>query len=269
MGLLTPAVPRVSASGTPSNRLPVSLIPFVSCLIGRLFPRSSNSGYRGLFPMYHALREVAFCADEAWLAVSPSGTEASSSSNSQSSTWSGSWIYRWLNPLQPSSAPIQPEGEVNQPQPPAAGPWEPIPGPAPIDSPQSLTHSNQEWLSAFFSEEGTTVEQEPGAPEAMPQAPATKIPIIKTSIIQRMRELYPKGSTKSPYKSFTIPRWDWEHPRSLPSFRNKVAVGKPAAGLNPLRTTNDLIQARKVRRQARSNRATSQLQCFSYIGNED
>ncbi|QCD79063.1 hypothetical protein DEO72_LG1g2701 [Vigna unguiculata] len=150
--------------------------------------------------------EVAFCADEAWLAVSPSGTEASSSSNSQSSTWSGSWIYRWLNPLQPSSAPIQPEGEVNQPQPPAAGPWEPIPGPAPIDSPQSLTHSNQEWLSAFFSEEGTTVEQEPGAPEAIPQAPTTKIPIIKTLIIQRMRELYPKGSTKSPYKSFTIPR---------------------------------------------------------------
>ena len=157
------------------------------------------------------LGEVAFCADEAWLAVSPSGTEASSSSNSQSSTWSGSWIDRWLNPLQPSSAPIQPEGEVNQPQPPAAGPWEPIPGPAPIDSPQSLTHSNQEWLSAFFSEEGTTVEQEPGAPEAMPQAPATKIPIIKTSIIQRMRELYPKGSTKSPYKSFTIPRWEGEN----------------------------------------------------------
>jgi len=65
-----------------------------------------------------------------------------------------------------------------------------------------------------------------------------------------------------------IHSWDWEHPRSLPSFRNKVAVGKPTAGLNPLRTTNDLIQARKVRRQARSNRAPSQLQCFSYIGNE-
>lgn len=30
-----------------------------------------------------------------------------------------------------------------------------------------------------------------------------------------------------------IHSWDWEHPRSWPSFRNKVAVGKPAAGLNP------------------------------------
>lgn len=38
-----------------------------------------------LFPVLLALLlgEVAFCADEAWLAVSPSGTEASSSSNSQ------------------------------------------------------------------------------------------------------------------------------------------------------------------------------------------
>ncbi|QCD79064.1 hypothetical protein DEO72_LG1g2702 [Vigna unguiculata] len=43
-----------------------------------------------------------------------------------------------------------------------------------------------------------------------------------------------------------IHSWDWEHPRSLPSFRNKVAVGKPVVGLNPLRTTNALIQARKT-----------------------
>ncbi|CAI8608422.1 unnamed protein product [Vicia faba] len=41
-GLLTPAVPRVSASGTPSSRLPLSLIPFVSCFIGILFPRFLN-----------------------------------------------------------------------------------------------------------------------------------------------------------------------------------------------------------------------------------
>lgn len=41
-GLLTPAVPRVSASGTPSSRLPLSLIPFVNCFIGILFPRFLN-----------------------------------------------------------------------------------------------------------------------------------------------------------------------------------------------------------------------------------
>lgn len=37
-----------------------------------------------------------------------------------------------------------------------------------------------------------------------------------------------------------IQNWDWQNPHD-PSFHNKVAVGKPAAGFHPLRTTNDLI----------------------------
>ncbi|QCD82340.1 hypothetical protein DEO72_LG2g2676 [Vigna unguiculata] len=57
-----------------------------------------------------------------------------------------------------------------------------------------------------------------------------------------------------------IHSWDWEYPRSLPSFRNKVAVGKPVAGLNPLRTMNDLIQARKVYPGQRFTRR--QVACF-------
>ena len=150
------------------------------------------------------LLRLLFSSEEIALFMFPPGADASSSSNPQaaspytSSKWSGSWIDRWLNPENASSAPRQPEGEVNQPiqpQPPAAGPSEPIPCPAPVDSPLSLSLSNQEWLSQFLLEEGTTVEQQPGAPEAMPQAPAPTVDtqhLLKTSIIQRMGELYPK-----------------------------------------------------------------------------
>lgn len=94
-------------------------------------------------------------------------------SPSTSSKWSGCWIDQWLNQENASSAPGQPEDEVNQPiqtQPPAAGPSKP--SPAPVDP-------------SFDQQE------QPGAPEAMLQAPAQDADLIKTSIIQRMGELYP------------------------------------------------------------------------------
>lgn len=99
-----------------------------------------------------------------------------------------------------SSAPTP--GQDNQPplvveQPPAAGPSEPRRdlSHVPPRSPPSSSLSDQEVLKQFFLEEGAAVEQQeqPGVPEALPlaPAPAEDPELITTSIITKMKQLYP------------------------------------------------------------------------------
>ncbi|KAK4412064.1 hypothetical protein Salat_2973300 [Sesamum alatum] len=116
-------------------------------------------------------------------------------SGGSGSGWTGSWIDRWLNQENDSSDPRQSEDEVNQPvqpEPPAPDPSKPSTSPGPVESPPSLSLSAQEFLKQLFEQEDDTVEREeqPGVPEAMPQAPAPEEE-RKTSIILRMKELYP------------------------------------------------------------------------------
>lgn len=128
---------------------------------------------------------------------------------STSSTWSGSWIEKWFSPEVSSSAPNdqgprqQGEGALFQPtdthqeQPPAAGLSEPRRdlSHVPPGSPPSLSLSDQEVLQQLFLEEGAAVEQQeqPGVPEALPlaPAPAEDPELIRTSIIKKMKQLYP------------------------------------------------------------------------------
>lgn len=137
----------------------------------------------------------------------PEPSTARAPEPSTSSTWSGPWIEKWLYPEVSSSAPDaqgpRQQGELFQPtdthqeQPPAAGPSEPRgdPSHAPVESSPSLYLSDQKFLKQFFLEEGAAVEQQqqPGVPEALPQAPApAEDPeLIKKAIIIKMKQLYP------------------------------------------------------------------------------
>lgn len=140
---------------------------------------SSSSGSWGQYLNFSSDKE----GDSA-----PEPSTARAPEPSTSSTWSGPWIEKWLYPEVSSSAPDdqgprqQGEGALFQPtdthqeQPPAAGPSEPRgdPSHAPVESSPSLYLSDQEFLKQFFLEEDAAVEQQqqPGVPEALPQAPA-------------------------------------------------------------------------------------------------
>ena len=172
-------------------------------------------GCSGVLSLAIGFAVRAFLATEAAPApgnmMSPTGSDSGANFDKEvTSPSSGNWR-QYINlseekegdsAPEPSTPRHQPTSDhtVDQPvqtQPPAAGPSEPRrdPSPAPVESPPSLSLSDQEILRQFLSEEGAAVEQQeqPGAPEAMPQAPApAEDPdLIKTSIIQRMGEFYP------------------------------------------------------------------------------
>ncbi|MCD7465349.1 hypothetical protein HAX54_001149 [Datura stramonium] len=99
-----------------------------------------------------------------------------------------------------SSAPTP--GQDNKPpllveQPPVVGPSEPRRdlSHVPQRSPPSLSLSDQEVLKQFFLEEGAAVEQQkkPGVPKALSlaPAPAEDLELLTTSIITKMKQLYP------------------------------------------------------------------------------
>ncbi|MCE5167132.1 hypothetical protein HAX54_039061 [Datura stramonium] len=128
-----------------------------------------------------------------------------------------------------SSAPTP--GQDNQlplvvEQPPAAGPSEPRRdlSHVPPRSPPSLSLSNQEVLKQFFLEEGTAVEQQDqrGVPEALPlaPAPAEDPELITTSIITKVKQLYPGD------------QWNPENP--LIRGERLFAGGKRKKNLRPM-----------------------------------